>query len=82
MLWMEHHRLQGMKFGFNITAAVLFSAWLDLTASNPTYDRYKPPRPPPRFLRCLFVLSCPHDKTKYEADYRAPPTSHIVLPVG
>lgn len=40
MLWMEHHRLQGMTFGFNITAAVLFSAWLDLTSSNPTYDRY------------------------------------------
>lgn len=29
-----------MTFGFNITAAVLFSAWLDLTSSNPTYDRY------------------------------------------
>ena len=27
-----------MQFGFNITAAVLFSAWLDLTDSNPTYD--------------------------------------------
>ena len=38
MLWMEHHRRQGMQFGFNITAAVLFSSWLDLTDSNPTYD--------------------------------------------
>ena len=24
MLWMEHHKLQGQTFGFNITAAVLF----------------------------------------------------------
>eukprot|EP01052_Picozoa_sp_SAG31_P005741 SAG31_NODE_257_length_18942_cov_6.099135_11_plen_201_part_00 len=37
LVWMAHHQMQGKDFGFVIKSAVVFSAWLDLTASSPTY---------------------------------------------
>lgn len=37
LLWMAHHTLEGRNFGFTIQRAMVFSAWLDLTASSETY---------------------------------------------
>ena len=37
LTWMAHHEMQGKDYGFEIASAVVFSAWLDLTASSPTY---------------------------------------------
>ena len=38
LLWIAHHRLANNSLNISISAAATFSAWLDFTASSPTYE--------------------------------------------
>ena len=38
LLWIAHHRLANNSLGVSISGAATFSAWLDFTASSPTYE--------------------------------------------
>eukprot|EP01051_Picozoa_sp_SAG22_P009141 SAG22_NODE_741_length_7507_cov_2.893224_5_plen_360_part_00 len=46
LTWMAHHTMSGTRdYGFEIASAVVFSAWLDLTASSPTYHCERSAKP-------------------------------------
>jgi monoterpene epsilon-lactone hydrolase len=38
LLWIAHHKLSNNSLGVSISGAATFSAWLDFTASSPTYE--------------------------------------------
>ena len=38
MLWVAHHKLANNSLGVEIAGGATFSAWLDFTASSPTYE--------------------------------------------
>jgi acetyl esterase/lipase len=38
LLWIAHHRLANNSLNVSISGAATFSAWLDFTASSPTYE--------------------------------------------